>query len=71
MMGTILTGLVWDFLPVMLMMFFHHHNFKERPEMNDSKVDVDENSSTVAQTITNADGEKVVNIMLDYAKSKN
>ena len=48
MMGTILTGLVWDFFPVMLMMVFHHRNFKERPKMYDSKVVVDENSSTAA-----------------------
>ena len=30
MMAAVLTGLVWDFMPVMLIMIFHHHNFKER-----------------------------------------
>ena len=36
MLISILTGLVWDFLPVMLVMVFHHRNFKgvSRPIIN-------------------------------------
>ena len=37
MMAAVLTGLVWDFFPCMLIMVFHHHNFKERLTANDTQ----------------------------------
>ena len=39
-------------------------------ENKDTSIENDSTKKTAAQTITNADGEKEVSMMLDYAKSK-
>ena len=47
-MANVSVGLIWDFFPVMLIMVYHHHNFKERPEMYDSE-DVEAVNLSIAE----------------------